>query len=479
MSQPDAARGRWVVALAVLTGIALRFYGLGVHSLWLDEGCTLFIAGADSIPEALRRDAFPPLSYYPFALLLGLEPSDAMLRVVPATASSIALLLFARLTSTFCSSTAERVAATLLYALAPFLVWYAHEVRMYAWMELFGVLTLTALAQLRAGTRGAAVTAAAAAALGFGTHYYGCFTPLAGVVVALWWRSRDQVSRGPALRFVAASLAGLLVWCWWLLDVLPDQLAAGWTAIGQFEARDFASLPVRLLFVQLSELPLALVYSAATLIGLACGAAFVASLRARRERGATTWRQGTLLVMAAAPIVGALAASWIVQPRFVSRYFIAAAAPFVLLLARSVFATTSVRVAVLWTALLAGCCCWANVHLHSTNLKGGARAVGALVAASFEPGDEIAVCTMLPDGFSESMVRFYVEGELGDVPITNVQTTDELDAVREQARGRVHFVARWMAYSAPRIQELLAHAPVIERGPETHDLQWYLLPAQD
>ena len=75
----------------------VRLTGLGVHSLWYDEDCSLGVGLADDPIAVLRRDHHPPLFYYlvrGWAALGG--EADAWLRLLPALLSCATVLLFAR-----------------------------------------------------------------------------------------------------------------------------------------------------------------------------------------------------------------------------------------------------------------------------------------------------------------------------------------------------------------------------------------------
>jgi hypothetical protein len=127
----------------ILAGAVLRGSGLGVPSLWFDEGYT---AWAISLPphqliRAIQVDTAPPLFYL---LLKGWAAmagrSEAALRSLSAMCSVGALLL--------CWLTARRLlrdrwatlAATALAAGAYMPVAYAHEARFYAMMMLLAAL---------------------------------------------------------------------------------------------------------------------------------------------------------------------------------------------------------------------------------------------------------------------------------------------------------------------------------------------------
>lgn len=126
-----------ILAVAALT----RFWRLGYHSIWFDEAVSLKWADADvgytwRVTLALVEEKHPPV-YYVFLhywqevlRLFGLGKSDAWLRASGAALgvlAVLALLLLARRLS----GRRVALAAGLLAALAPALVWYSQELRMF------------------------------------------------------------------------------------------------------------------------------------------------------------------------------------------------------------------------------------------------------------------------------------------------------------------------------------------------------------
>lgn len=140
-----------VIALAAV----LRLAGLGSASLWYDEGASLYAGRYATDPAALfdaSKNIEPPVNAIVTGLWAGLvsslspaQPTDAandfLLRLLPcgfgilncALVYWLALRLFA------CTATAR--AAALLFAIAPFQIYYAQELRIYS---LYVTLALVA-----------------------------------------------------------------------------------------------------------------------------------------------------------------------------------------------------------------------------------------------------------------------------------------------------------------------------------------------
>ena len=223
---PISRRTELFAALAIaLAAVALRVYGLGRESLWLDEGFTwrlARLAPLDAI-AASRGDVHPPL----FTLLVGLlvrlfGDGETTLRAVSVVASCASVLLAWRLARRAFGETAAWGAAALV-ALSAFQVRYAQEARAYA---LLGALSLASADALLASLAGRRVRARVAwafatAALLY-THASAAFVVLAEVMALAWWMRRPEgraAARGMLLPAVAV-VASFLPW----VAVLREQV---------------------------------------------------------------------------------------------------------------------------------------------------------------------------------------------------------------------------------------------------------------
>jgi hypothetical protein len=130
----------------VLLGAGLRIAGLGGASLWYDEGASLYLGHYVSEPMALfdsTKNSEPPLNPVMTGLWAGLlstlssiDPTNAandfLLRLLPCFFGVLNIVLVYALTRCLfaCEKTA-RIAA-LLFAIAPFQIYYAQELRVYS-----------------------------------------------------------------------------------------------------------------------------------------------------------------------------------------------------------------------------------------------------------------------------------------------------------------------------------------------------------
>jgi len=159
MHADDSSRARGPGRQALLglgaliaLGALLRILGLGQQSLWVDEAFSILYAKPD-VPlrvEYLLDNLHGPLHAFVLHHWIQIAGmSEAMLRVPSLIASLLTLPFFWLLAREVWN---ERIAwcGTLLLAVSPFHVWYAQEVRNYAFLMLFAVLAEWAFRRLLA-----------------------------------------------------------------------------------------------------------------------------------------------------------------------------------------------------------------------------------------------------------------------------------------------------------------------------------------
>ncbi len=147
-------RQRDSLTLALLgVGWALRMHGLTYHSIWLDEGAAIWIAGLPlrvliERTMAFREEVSPPLY---FLLLKGwmtiTGDSDFTLRFFSAWWIMVGLAVLFSIGRIAFGQPVGRLALAL-GALQPYLVWFSQEVRVYG--LLFALSSLATLGLLRA-----------------------------------------------------------------------------------------------------------------------------------------------------------------------------------------------------------------------------------------------------------------------------------------------------------------------------------------
>ena len=245
MPAPSPARLRprvdrwWLLAAVcvVLLAYLLRVFHLDTQSIWFDEGWSWHLAGMPLGQMArVTADDRSPFLYY--ALLHGwialTGDSEFAMRFLSVCADTVTAALAIALSRALGGRLRLVWLAGLLYAVAPFAVWYAQETRMYALVATFCAASsywlwrwLNAPGRLRYLVASALLLAGAAY-----QHYYAIFLlPAQGLAVLLYllaqtcsarasgvissWRERYAEARRRFIRwFVAALLvaASLIPW---------------------------------------------------------------------------------------------------------------------------------------------------------------------------------------------------------------------------------------------------------------------------
>jgi 4-amino-4-deoxy-L-arabinose transferase-like glycosyltransferase len=225
MRTPGTAGRRDGLFLASAAGISalaawLRFRGIDVHELWLDEAFSARMAVTDDFGAALLREYNPPLYYVLLRAWVSLfGETETALRSLSALAGS----LFAPAVVAAGALRFGRSAglwAGALAALAPLHVYYSQEARAYALLTLALLLAYFALWRaLERGTRGAWALFSVASLLALLTHYLAAFALVPTGLAALAWPGRGRL-RGWLLALAAAAspVAGWLAWSFLLRD---------------------------------------------------------------------------------------------------------------------------------------------------------------------------------------------------------------------------------------------------------------------
>jgi uncharacterized membrane protein len=216
--EPDTTRS---VALWVLLGITLGALALRLavpRGIWLDEAISIHQAHLsfhDLFENLQYGDRHPPLHHVVLWLTVkAFGDGEMAVRIPSIVAGTLAIPALYLLGRELYDRRTGLVAAAF-GAASPLLIWYSQEARMYAFVELFGLLALwTQLRAIRNPSMGnwAAYILATAALLW--SHYFGLL--LIGVQQAIWIgilihrRRTGEPNRAMALGF-AYSLAVLAI----------------------------------------------------------------------------------------------------------------------------------------------------------------------------------------------------------------------------------------------------------------------------
>jgi len=292
-----------VLLCILVLGAGLRFYNLGLPSMWWDEILVPLIVRfpAASILEWLRHvEVHPPLYYFLTKAVMHLDTSEQALRLFSAVPGVLSLYAIYRIGKDNLGSGAGLAAAALLAA-NPYAIWLSRIVRPYSLFLFFFLVSLWALgAWMRSRESRWLLLLAASNLVLFWTHYMMVvLAPAFCLVVAVgaWPRLK------PTLLLAAATAASFL-------SILPFFLQnftrPHWLGPGN---------PLDILAgVGVNAAKLAWFFRGPVCWTILALAVLGAILAARRERGALL----AALALAATPVAAVMAGklAWTHEPRY-------------------------------------------------------------------------------------------------------------------------------------------------------------------
>jgi 4-amino-4-deoxy-L-arabinose transferase-like glycosyltransferase len=330
----------------VLLAFALRAWRIDFQSLWSDEAISVNRA---NLPVAAMLEQMPvehvPGYFVALRSWIWLTgEADYGLRAFSLLPAVLAVALIYRLGAETASPTRARfalgAAAALLAAVNPFFIWYAQEVRMYAWLLAASLASTLALwriltAQKRSARWWAAALYALSTAACVYLHFFGALVPIAqtlyvaGFVLAglVAGRRGREVWNGP-LAWAAGSAGALLLFAPWLPRVGEIFGFSGWR-----EAGTVSELPWHYLQSYLGA-PLLPEFVAVGLPWVVLALAALGAIWWLRMHAAGALLQLTMLAI---PALGVLALA-VRNPDYHERYTIFLAAPLLLLAAAGLVA---------------------------------------------------------------------------------------------------------------------------------------------
>lgn len=148
----------WLTIICLI-GLALRLYALARHSIWYDEGGILWaVSNVDWTLSRFRAGLVPLAPLLPILLkgwcsLLGLAPgidpgtvaSDFALRSLVALFGIMSIPLLFVMCRVMLKNTETALIAAFLFAISPFQIYYAQELRNYTLYALLGLGVLGCL----------------------------------------------------------------------------------------------------------------------------------------------------------------------------------------------------------------------------------------------------------------------------------------------------------------------------------------------
>ena len=447
VSRPATREVDAVVLTACVAGLVFRFVQLGTAPLWFDETYTVrhMVVPWSRFLGQVLGDNQSPLYYLLLRMwtaVAGLSPFS--LRVVGVIASAACIPLIAAAGDVVGGRRVARTAAWLT-AISPFLVQHAQDARPYALLAAVGTAHLLVLLRFVAGrsTRLDALWVLGAVAV-IGTHYYGifflfgqglallllhpqpirswlpagavagllCVSVVAGAALATPGQFAGEYTLGPA------ALPGV-VW----------SLMTGYTLLPTSEA--LHEIGIRAI---IPDLPFALVTLPAFVVIV------VAGLRAIEPRTRIVLVVTFLTALLSPFAVRAFAGAGI-HPR----YFAAAFAPFMLVLAagvaqgegRDLRTVSAVALTVVMTVAM-------MLHLHNTSHgREDVVAAGRWLDANVPPDEEILVTSgemAVLARFHWPNRRFRLYPDRGDTAIPTDAISDMADALPFAGRDHAIFI---------------------------------------
>ncbi|MEM7032574.1 MAG: glycosyltransferase family 39 protein, partial [Chloroflexota bacterium] len=176
MTNEQQQKQKHILLLSLLIGFALRIFQLDRQSLWFDDIITVhlarmpIIAGLDGlIGQGIQ---LTPLFHWMVKAWMILGDSEWVLRFLPVCISLMTIPLMFHLGRAYGSSSVGLLAA-VIFAINPYQIWYAHELRIYSLLTFAAVGAMLTFQRMLKGA-GAANTIAFIIfnALGFASHHF-------------------------------------------------------------------------------------------------------------------------------------------------------------------------------------------------------------------------------------------------------------------------------------------------------------------
>jgi mannosyltransferase len=459
---------RWVVIAVVLViaaGVAMRF--VTRSEMWLDEALSVNVSRLSyaDIPDWLRHDGAPPLSYFVLHAW-----TDVFGTTNFAVRSLSGILSVATLVPMWFAG--RRIAgrtgawiAVLVLAASPFAISFGSEARMYSLVMLLVTIGYLAVRRLlERPSLGRQAVVALITGLLLYTHYWSFY--LIAVIGALFawqaWRGADE-QRHAARAGIVALVAGVITFLPWIPTFLYQSEHTGtpWgdpifvTTSFAFGLRDFAGgehSEAYALLVVLITLTIVAVFGRAI-------DRFRIELDVRTRPGI---RVEALVWVATLLLGGAVA--FVTRSTFAGRYASILYPLFVLVVAYgiTVFADRRVRAVLLAIVVLVGLGSGLRPVLED---RTQAAPVADVIRARAEPGDVVLYC---PDQLGPSVSRL-LEGERGLEQLTypagdRPELVDWVDYEERRNRVRPDAFARRVLDKTPADRTIWYVVAVQYRG---------------
>lgn len=286
---PAITRGHVAALLGITAaGAALRLFQLGRFSLWYDEGATLFLRRFTAPPGQLfdiAKTTEPPLNAvllwaweriapWPDGAALTEPLTDAWIRMPPALFGILCIPLIFAAARALLRDNVSALFAAALFAAAPFHVYYAQELRIYAFYTAAWLAALYCFVRaLETGRPWAWCGLALCQTIALYAHFISVWTVIAFnlAFVAQYPLRRRQLARWTASQGLVVLLFLPILPTAWFMNAALDTKTIPWypdlepsTILYTFKAFFAAYAPVRWVYWPLFALGMGL-----TLLGIA------------------------------------------------------------------------------------------------------------------------------------------------------------------------------------------------------------------
>ncbi len=214
----------WFLVLLSL-GAFLRFYRLGWHSIWADEGGSIFVAGMNihsMFTFIVHQDAHPPLFFLILHGVLALGRSELLLRLPSALFGTLSLILTYGIARRLFNTLTARIALFLL-AFSAAQIYVTQEIRMYPYFICLSLLsTYLLLRMAEKPSWSSAALYCLALVITLYTHYMAVVVLFChGTALFLLFREKDVFQK-----LLVAQITAFISFLPWIPVIMTQQKAA-------------------------------------------------------------------------------------------------------------------------------------------------------------------------------------------------------------------------------------------------------------
>ena len=444
-SAPRSTGGPWAASLwlALAVGLVLRVWEGTESSLWLDELHTLFHASRASIGEVLqsvRADNHTPLFFFAVHLF-GDWADGPALRWLPIVTSLAALPLLVAILRDAGAGRAWILTSAWLWAVLPYQIHYAAELRPYAWLGLFSMAAFWVAFTARGPGWARFLGFTLFALLGLLTHRAMAISIFAIGGARLCVPREKRLGLGWLILAGAIAVAGFVPWLLSFADTMTEirfdyQEEQGGYTFRRTLQKEILALPLRLVMPYIGWLGEGWSRAAGlvigpffALLGLALGLRLWRGRREPESRQLANPVARGLIVFAVVAFLLVTAFPWYSWDRVPLQYFTLMAWVLPLLFGNWLVAPSSTALRRSLTCLTIVCGLALGVTLAGGRSREGVRDGVALLR---EWGRECELRDPRPEGLPFYTARMSQPAEVFDEILPYLAYAPELDAVEPE-----------------------------------------------